>query len=177
MTAARHLCKFCPVSVPEKLAATLPSKRLNAERLNNLMKRLENNEALKQMYHDQMLNYIMRGQVEAAPMEDSTTTVFHLPHQAVKKEKHGKTKWRIVFDTSSHETNVPSLNEVVEMGPNLLPEFFCDSSKIQSASHSHHQRYYTGVPSIGPRRKGERPDQIFLVQNYAGYWRTLPYDG
>ena len=60
--------------------------------------------------------------MEVAPAEDSTTTLFYLPHQAVKKEKHGKTKWRIVFDVSSHETNAPSLNEILEMGPNLLPE-------------------------------------------------------
>jgi hypothetical protein len=70
-----------------------------------------------------MLN-ITREQVEAAPAEDSTSTVFYLPHQAVKKEKHGKTKWRIVFDASSHETNAPSLSEVLEMGPNLLPKIF-----------------------------------------------------
>jgi len=60
--------------------------------------------------------------VETAPAEEPTSTVFYLPHQAVKKEKHGKTKWKIVFDASSHETNVPSLNNVLEMGPNLLPE-------------------------------------------------------
>jgi len=55
------------VSVPKKQDTALPSNRLNAEkRLNNLTKRLENNEALKQMYHDQILNYITRGQVEAA---------------------------------------------------------------------------------------------------------------
>jgi hypothetical protein len=69
-----------------------------------------------------MLNYITKEQVEAAPAEDPTSTVFYLPHQAVRKEKHGKTEWRIVFDASSHETNAPSLNEVLEMGPNLLPE-------------------------------------------------------
>ena len=71
-----------------------------------------------------MLNFITREQVEAASAEDSTSTVFYLPHQAVKKEKHRKTKWRIVFDASSHKTNAPSLNEVLEMGPNLLPEIF-----------------------------------------------------
>ena len=42
----------------------------------------------------------------------------------MKTENHGKTKWRIVFDASSHETNAPSHNEVLEMGPNLLPEIF-----------------------------------------------------
>jgi hypothetical protein len=71
-----------------------------------------------------MLNYITRGQVEAAPAENPKSTVFYLPHQAVKKEKHGNTKWRVVFDASSHETNAPSLNEVLYMGPNLLPEIF-----------------------------------------------------
>jgi hypothetical protein len=86
------------------------------------MKRLENNGALKQIYHGQMLNYITKGQVEAAPAEDLTSTVFCLPHQAVRKEKHGKIKRRIAFDASSHETNAPSLNKVLEMRPNLLPD-------------------------------------------------------
>jgi hypothetical protein len=112
-------------SLPKKQDTALPSNRLNPEeRLNNFTKKFENSEALKQMYHDQMLNYITRGQVEAAPAEDSTSTVFYPTHQAVKKEKHRKTKRRVVFDASSHETNEPSRNEVLEMGPNLLPEIF-----------------------------------------------------
>jgi hypothetical protein len=81
------------VSLPRKQNIALPNNKLNAEkRLNNLTKILESNKTLKQMYHDQMLNYITRGQVETAPAEDPTSTVFYLPHQAVKKEKHGKTK-------------------------------------------------------------------------------------
>jgi len=71
-----------------------------------------------------MLNYITRGQVEATPAENLTSMVFYLPHQALKKEKHGKTKYRIVFDASSHETNMPTLNEVLEMGPNHLLDIF-----------------------------------------------------
>ena len=34
------------------------------------------------------------------------------------------TKWRILFDASSHEKNAPSLNNALEMGPNFLPELF-----------------------------------------------------
>jgi len=113
------------VSLPKKQGIDLPSNRLNAEkRLDNLTRRLDNNEALRQVCHDQMLNFVTREQVEPAPAEDSTSIEFYLPHQAVKKEKHWKTKWRIVFDASSHETNAPSLNEVLAMGPNLLPEIF-----------------------------------------------------
>jgi hypothetical protein len=70
-----------------------------------------------------MLDYIQKGQVEIALTEENPDSLY-LPHQAVKKEKHGNTKWRIVFDASSHEDNEPSLNEVLEIGPNLLPEIF-----------------------------------------------------
>jgi hypothetical protein len=105
------------VSLPRQHNIALPSKNMNAEkRLHNLARRLECNDVLKQMYHNQLLNYIARGQVEAAPADDLTRIVFHLLHQAVKKEKHGKTKWRIVFDTSSQENNAPSLNEVLRKG-------------------------------------------------------------
>ena len=138
------------VCLPKRQDITLPSNRINAEaRLNNLMKRLENNEELKQVYYDHMQNYITRGQVETAPAEEPTSTVFYLPHQAVKKEKHGKTKWRIVFDASSHEANAPSLNDVLEMGPNLLPEIVAILLRFRLHPTAS-QRYYTSVPSISP---------------------------
>ena len=50
------------ISLPRKQNIALPSKKLKAEKgLNNLTKRLESNEALEQIYHDQMLNYMTRG--------------------------------------------------------------------------------------------------------------------
>jgi hypothetical protein len=69
-----------------------------------------------------MLDHVVRQQVELAPTMEESTGVFYLPHHAVKKERSGKIKWRIVFDASSSEGNNPSLNDVLEMGPNLLPE-------------------------------------------------------
>jgi hypothetical protein len=47
---------------------------------------------------------------------------FYLPHHAVKKQRRGAVKWRIVFDASSHKKDSPSLNDALEAGPNLLPE-------------------------------------------------------
>lgn len=111
------------VSLPKKKDVALPNNLRNAEiRLSNLERRLERDDHLKEMYYSQMLDYIKKGQVELPPVTDSSDAMFYLPHQAVKKEKLGKTKWRIVFDASSHEPNAPSLNEALEMGPNLLPE-------------------------------------------------------
>jgi hypothetical protein len=51
-----------------------------------LLKRLGNNE-LRQTYYENMLNYVTRGQVETAPVEEPTGTVFYLPHQAVKRSR------------------------------------------------------------------------------------------
>ena len=98
---------------------------MNAERrLDSLEKIFQKNEIFRETYHNQMLDYITKGQVEVVPAKDSTSITFYLPHQGVSKEKRGRTKWRIVFDASSHEANAPSLNDALEMGPNLLPEIF-----------------------------------------------------
>lgn len=48
--------------------------------------------------------------------------------------KRGRTKWRIVFDASSHESNAPSLNEALEMGPKFLLEILA----IQLRLRLHH---------------------------------------
>jgi hypothetical protein len=60
--------------------------------------------------------------VEIAPSEEGTADGFYLHHHAVNTEKRGEAKWKIVFDGSCHEDHAPSLNDALEMGPNLLPE-------------------------------------------------------
>jgi len=69
-----------------------------------------------------MLDYVVKQHVELAPATEETTGVLYLPRHAVKNDRRGKVKWKIVFDASSSEGTSPSLNEVLEMGPNLLPE-------------------------------------------------------
>ena len=71
-----------------------------------------------------MLDYIKQGQVEIVEPGQNREGTFYLPHQVVSKAKGGETKWRVVFDASSHEKGAPSLNDALEMGPNLLPELF-----------------------------------------------------
>jgi hypothetical protein len=111
------------VSLPRKGNITLPSNRHNAEILfHRLEQRLEGNVALRHVYHDNMLDYIKKVQVEIPHTEEGTADQFYLPHHTVKKEKRGEAKWRIVFDGSCHEEHAPSLKDALEMGPNLLPE-------------------------------------------------------
>jgi len=71
-----------------------------------------------------MLDYIQRGQVEVVDPDEEQEGTFYLPHHSESKGKRGDTKWRIVFDATSHEKGEPSLNDTLEMGPNLLPEIF-----------------------------------------------------
>lgn len=111
------------VSLPRKADIILSSNLSTAEnRFHSLENRLQNNEELKTIYHTTMLNYIQRDQVELSPKDSTAGNVYYLPHHIVKKHKGTNTKYRIVFDASSHEPDSPSLNDGLEMGPNLLPD-------------------------------------------------------
>nr|XP_042900889.1 uncharacterized protein LOC122269870 [Parasteatoda tepidariorum] len=46
----------------------------------------------------------------------------YLSQHAVKKKQQDDIKWRIAFDASSHAPDMSSLNDSLEVGPNLLPE-------------------------------------------------------
>jgi hypothetical protein len=62
--------------------------------------------------------------VETVEPEQEGEGTFYLPHQIISKGKGGERKWPIVYDASSHEKDAPSLNDALEMGPNLFPELF-----------------------------------------------------
>jgi hypothetical protein len=69
-----------------------------------------------------MIDHVVKQHVELAPHTEESTGVFYMPHHVVKRERRGKIKWGIVFDASSNESDSPSLNDMLEIGPNLLPE-------------------------------------------------------
>jgi len=56
------------VSLPKKQGVVLPNNRMNAaKRLSNLRERLDNNEALKEIYYSQMVDYIAKGAGGCSP--------------------------------------------------------------------------------------------------------------
>ena len=93
-------------------------------RLKSLKTRLRKSANLRNVYYTHMLDYMQRGQAEVVDPDEKQEGTFCLPHHAVSKSKQGDIKWRNVFDASSHERGVPSLNDALEMGPNLRPELF-----------------------------------------------------
>ena len=48
-------------------------------------------------------------------------SVHYLPQRAFVRQNRDTTKVRIVFDTSAHVDNEPSLNDVLYSGPCMLP--------------------------------------------------------
>jgi hypothetical protein len=112
------------ISLPKKENTAFPTNRLNAERFRSLVTRLGKNAKLRYMYYTLMQDYVQRGQVEEVIPDGDQGTMFHLPHHVVSKGRRGDIKWHIVSDASSHEQGASSLNDALEMGPNLLPELF-----------------------------------------------------
>ncbi|XP_035234195.1 uncharacterized protein LOC118206027 [Stegodyphus dumicola] len=113
------------VSLPRKpLVTPLPTNKIIAEnRFHSLQKRLASSDVLKTQYDKCMLNYIEQKHVEVCSIDESNEKpVYYLPHHAVRKKTQSETKWRIVFDASSHAPGMISLNDTLEAGPNLLPE-------------------------------------------------------
>jgi hypothetical protein len=111
------------VSLPRKEHVPLSSNYQNAEnRFHAIERRLERDVTIRKVYHNEMFNYIKHGHVEIATTANGLQETYYLPHHLVKKDKRGNVKWRIVFDEGAHERDTSSLNDTLEMGPNLLPE-------------------------------------------------------
>jgi len=136
------------VSLPKKQGVALPNRMNAARRLSSLRDRLDHNEALKEIYHAQMVDYIAKWQGEVAPVEDSTA-MFYLPHQAVKNLKNGTTKLRIVFDASFHERRTLPERRPGN-GAEIRARDSRDSITVEIASLSYCRRRYASVPKSGP---------------------------
>ena len=58
------------------------------------------------------------------PFNKESGQVHYLPHRAVVKKDRLTTKIRIVFDASCKVNGVPSLNDCLYSGPNLLCKIY-----------------------------------------------------
>ncbi|XP_042902562.1 uncharacterized protein [Parasteatoda tepidariorum] len=112
------------VKLPWKPEVQLSSNNYGVaiQRFKSLTRKLRANSEFKVKYIEHMQDYIDKKHVEVVSKTHNEERLFYLPHHAVKKITNGETKWRIVFDASSHSPGHPSLNDALEVGPNLLPD-------------------------------------------------------
>ncbi|XP_050517463.1 uncharacterized protein LOC126892072 [Diabrotica virgifera virgifera] len=64
--------------------------------------------------------WLNEGVIEIVNNPEENNCVHYLPHRPVIKNTSGTTKIRPVFDASSHKQGRPSLNQCLEVGPNLI---------------------------------------------------------
>jgi hypothetical protein len=90
---------------------------LAKKRLENVLRKLEEGK-LKTAYDEVFVNWLQEGITEEISMTQWDEG-HYLPHRSIVKES-GTTKVRPVFDASAREHGLPSLNQCLEKGMNLI---------------------------------------------------------
>ncbi|KAK3522808.1 hypothetical protein QTP86_001571 [Hemibagrus guttatus] len=96
------------------------------KRFEALKKRFRTDNVLYERYSDVIQEYLQQEiceEVQDKQIAEQTNTVkYYMPHHPVIRDDKATTKLRIVFDASSHEEGLPSLNDCLLIGPNLNPD-------------------------------------------------------
>ncbi|KAG1936575.1 hypothetical protein F2P79_018552 [Pimephales promelas] len=98
--------------------------RIAKKRFEGLKRRLRSDVVMYHRYNEVVNDYLQQGIVEDVVENGSSSNAvkYYMPHHAVLREDKVTTKLRVVFDASSHEVGVPSLNDCLLTGPNLNPD-------------------------------------------------------
>lgn len=94
------------------------NRAIAEKRLEALTKKLHQQKLFSQ-YSDIFNEWLSNGIIEKVPLEDVNDKGFYLPHRHVLKEG-STTRIRPVFDASVKGKYSPSLNQCLEVGPNLI---------------------------------------------------------
>jgi len=113
------------VRLPIKMEPNqLGTSRLSAERrLHSIERRLERDPELKVQYHSFMKEYEL-GHMEPVKYQEGKTTCYFLPHHPVFKATSTTTKTRVVFDGGAKTSNGMSLNDILQVGPNVQQDLY-----------------------------------------------------
>ncbi|XP_065092160.1 uncharacterized protein LOC135713002 [Ochlerotatus camptorhynchus] len=109
------------VRLPRKsdFDAMLGESRTSAlRRFDQLERRLDRDQKLKEEYHNFMKEYLSLGHMRLVETDDGNYShTYYLPHHPVIKEESTTTKVRVVFDGSARTSTGFSLNEALCVGP------------------------------------------------------------
>ena len=90
-------------------------------RLIRLQKQLNLNPELRESHDTVIKTYLDENIVEEVKDDKTFENVHYLPHRAVIKNERDTNKIYVVFDTSAKSPKEPSLNDILNSGPCLLP--------------------------------------------------------
>lgn len=94
------------------------NKDMAVKRLFTITKKLKG-QGLYEDYRQVFREWEKDGIIEEVPLAEESNKGYYLPHRPVLKE-NSTTRLRPVFDASAHTENSPSLNQCLEVGPNLI---------------------------------------------------------
>ena len=77
---------------------------------------------MKQDYVQFMSEYESLGHMQLVE-PTASANVYHIPHHPVFKLSSSSTKLRVVFDASAPSISGLSLNDTLEVGPTVQPDF------------------------------------------------------
>lgn len=95
------------------------SKQLAEKRLNQLLKRLSNDNEMQKLYEEFMEEYLQLDHMErirASYENNSENPCYYLPHHGVYRPEKLSTKLRVVFNASANTTSGKSLNDILMKG-------------------------------------------------------------
>ena len=105
---------------------TLPDNYdLSMKRLNNLLKRLNQDSEVLKEYDSVIKEQLKKGIVEVVerPGEGEVGKTYYLPHHVVIRRDKTTTKLRVVYDASTRYDG-PALNDCLYTGPPLAENIF-----------------------------------------------------
>lgn len=116
-------CRY-EVSLPWKDNAYNLSKNYDnaLNRLKSMTRRFQRNDSLYNQYNNVMCEYLAEGIIEKVDDLKMEHPVYYMPHHPVIRENRSITKMLVVFDASSNEKEMLSLNDCLHTGPNLNPD-------------------------------------------------------
>ena len=112
------------VRVPWIPGSTLTStnEQASRKRLQNVNKKLTQNQRLKEEYEKIIEDQLRDGIIERVPEESSGERTFYMPHKPVVRDNATTTKVRMVFDASAKPHHLAnSVNDCMHTGPPLQP--------------------------------------------------------
>ncbi|GBL61832.1 hypothetical protein AVEN_19745-1, partial [Araneus ventricosus] len=101
------------------------NKKVAERRFERLRRRFVRNPELYKSYQAVLHDYLQQKIIELVPNTcDAERITFYLPHREVVRNDRSSSKFRVVFDASSHDVGEVSLNDCLHIGPNLYPDIF-----------------------------------------------------
>ncbi|KAJ8932472.1 hypothetical protein NQ318_023341 [Aromia moschata] len=187
--------RYC-VSLPWKDQCVGVDSNFNGalNRLKSLTRRLANTGIFEE-YDYAIREYIDNDCAELSPRVPDSNKTYFMPHRAVYRDDKDTSRIRVVFDASAHAPSLPSLNDVLLQGENLVPNLLrmLMNHRVEKDNGEVDCRWPADGPTTAEtetvsllalqRNETQTNEPIFAIENYSSLerifknYRLFPFCG